>query len=154
MVTAKALRRSPGVDRWMRADVTFRGGLTGRITASMWSAHLLRVSAYVVGDNGEIRILNPYAPHMFYRLKVNGHREKVEGDDSTYTHQLRAFTGAVLRGEPILTPPSDALANMQMIDAIYRAAGMEPRASLPDWDPRPSVPESGTQEPPAPEMQN
>jgi hypothetical protein len=33
----------------------------------------------------------------------------------------------VLRGAPTLTPPSEAVANMRVIDAIYRAAGMEPR---------------------------
>jgi predicted dehydrogenase len=128
VVKARALRRSPGVDRYMRADIEFDHGVTGRITASMWSAKLLKVSAYVVGDAGDIRVLNPYAPHMFSRLTVNGKREKVEGD-ATYTHQLRAFTAAVLHKEPILTGPNDAVANMKLIDAIYTRAGMEPRAS-------------------------
>jgi hypothetical protein len=40
---------------------------------------------------------------------------------------LDAFTGAVLRGEPILTPPSDSIANMAVIDEIYTAAGLSPR---------------------------
>jgi predicted dehydrogenase len=130
VVSARARLRSPGVDRRIDADVRFADGRTGHVTASMWSAAIVKVNARVIGDQGEIRVLNPYAPHIFSRLKINGRRVKVTGE-ATYTHQLRAFTAAVLRGEPILTPPSDAVANMTVIDAIYRAAGMEPRKRLP-----------------------
>jgi predicted dehydrogenase len=129
VVSATARLRSPGVDRRMEAEVEFADGVTGRITASMWSSTLLKVNARVTGDKGEIRVLNPFAPQIYHRFKVNGRREKIRGE-TTYTHQLRAFTGAVLRAEPILTPPSDAVANMALIDAIYLAAGMQPRAAI------------------------
>jgi predicted dehydrogenase len=46
---------------------------------------------------------------------------------STYASQLRAFTGAVLRGAPVLTGPDDAVANMAVIDACYAAAGLPRR---------------------------
>jgi predicted dehydrogenase len=42
----------------------------------------------------------------------------------SYEFQLRAFVGAVLRGEPILTGPDDSIATMRVIDACYRAAGL------------------------------
>ena len=126
VVSAKARLRSPGVDRRIDATLEFRWGCTGKITTSMLSSAVVNVSAKVVGDKGEMRVLNPYAPHLFHRFKVNGRRERVSGEP-TYTHQLRAFTGAVLRGEPILTPPSDSVANMKVIDAIYEAAGLQPR---------------------------
>jgi hypothetical protein len=32
-----------------------------------------------------------------------------------------------VRGGPVLTPPDDAVANMTVIDAVYRAANMRPR---------------------------
>ena len=54
-------------------------------------------------------------------------RERLPGKDSTYLYQLRAFAKAVLEGAPTLTPHSDSVANMRVIDDIYRAAGMEPR---------------------------
>jgi predicted dehydrogenase len=41
----------------------------------------------------------------------------------TYAYQLGAFA-AVLRGEPVKTTPKDAVDNMTVIDAIYRAAGI------------------------------
>ena len=53
---------------------------------------------------------------------------KVPGE-SSYTCQLRAFADAVLHGKPVLTPASDAVANMKVIDDIYRAAGLEPRGA-------------------------
>jgi hypothetical protein len=34
-----------------------------------------------------------------------------------------AFIGAILRGEPVLSGPDDAVANMTVIDACYAAAG-------------------------------
>jgi predicted dehydrogenase len=129
VVTAKARLRSPGVDRRVDAELRFADGRTGKVTASMWSSALVKVNARVVGDKGELRVLNPFAPHIFNRLKVNRRRERVHGEP-TYNYQLRAFTGAVLRGTSILTPPADAVANMEAIDAIYRAAGLEPRARL------------------------
>jgi predicted dehydrogenase len=43
---------------------------------------------------------------------------------ASYSYQLDAFAAAVLRGAPVKTPPSDAVQNMTVIDAIYRAAGL------------------------------
>jgi predicted dehydrogenase len=45
----------------------------------------------------------------------------------TYEFQLQAFADAVLRGVPPITGVEDSLANMTVIDAVYRAAGLEPR---------------------------
>jgi len=43
---------------------------------------------------------------------------------STYAYQLEAFTSAVLHGTPVLTPTTDSVQNMRVIDAVYRAAGL------------------------------
>src|SRR4029079_15237446 len=37
------------------------------------------------------------------------------------------------RGEPILTGPADSIANMRVIHAVYRAAGLEPRRPTSSW---------------------
>ena len=47
-------------------------------------------------------------------------------DAPGYAYQLDAFAGAVLRGEPVKTPPQDAVENMTVIDAIYRETGFDP----------------------------
>jgi predicted dehydrogenase len=127
VVWAQAKLRDPQIDRAMTAELQFPGGHTGRVRCSMWSTDLLRVSAHVVGDRGELRVLNPVTPQFFHRLAVrspNGKRverfprRKRRAD----THMRRA--AAVLRGEPVPTTPHDAIENMTVIDAIYRAAGL------------------------------
>ena len=45
----------------------------------------------------------------------------------TYDFQLEAFARAVAGGDPVITGPEDAIANMVAIDAVYRAAGLDPR---------------------------
>jgi predicted dehydrogenase len=127
---AQARLASPGVDRYMTARFRFPDGRTARMTCALFAATLLRVAATVRGDAGELRILNPYAPQFFHRLTVRTkHSTKVERlrSDSTYTHQLRAFVAAVRYGASIPTGPAEAIANMRVIDAVYRAAGLTPR---------------------------
>ena len=130
VVTASARLRSPGVDRRMEAELSFADGRTGRIVASMWSATFLRLRVVVTGSRATMRVLNPTNPHMYNRISVAGARgrrhERVRGGP-TYNYQLEAFRAAVQDGASILTAPGDAVANMRVIDAIYRAAGLEPR---------------------------
>jgi predicted dehydrogenase len=130
VVTATASTRSPKVDRAMRAGLTFPGGHTGVVRCSLWSADLLRVNARVVGSRGELRVLNPLAPHVFHRLTVRTpdiRRSERLSRRPTYAYQLDAFAGAVLRGEPVLTGPDDSIRTMTVIDAAYRAAGLPVR---------------------------
>jgi predicted dehydrogenase len=127
VVAAQAKLRDPQVDRAMTAELRFSGGHTGRVSCSMWSSNLLRLSARVIGDRGEARVLNPILPQLFHRLSIRsaaGKRVERFGRRSSYAYQLDAFAGAVLRGEPVKTTPEDAVENMAVIDAIYRAAGL------------------------------
>jgi predicted dehydrogenase len=93
----------------------------------MWSSDLLRVSATVVGENGELRVLNPVTPQFFHRLSVrsgDGRRVERFSRRASYAYQLDAFAAAALRGQTVKTTPEDAVENMTVIDAIYRAAGL------------------------------
>jgi predicted dehydrogenase len=127
VVSVQAKLRDPQVDRAMTADVRFAAGHTGRIRCSMWSTRLLDISAHVVGKDGEVRVLNPVLPSLFHRLTIrsaDGRRVERFSRRTSYAYQLDAFAAAVLRGEPIKTTPEDAIENMTVIDAIYRAAGL------------------------------
>lgn len=133
VTSARAKLHSDQVDRALTAELRFPEGHTGRITSSMWSTSLLRISARVWGERGSLTMLNPLAPHIWHRLAVTvDGRKRVEkfARRPTYEYQLEAFCDAVRRGQPTLTPPSDAVANMRVIDAVYRAAGLRPRPSL------------------------
>jgi predicted dehydrogenase len=135
VVRASARLRSPGVDRRMQAELSFGDGRTGSILASMWSSTVLRMQVRVIGSKGTMRVFNPTNPHMFNRLSLsgpNGRRHERVSGGPTYGYQLEAFRAAVQESSPILTPPRDAVANMTVIDAIYRAAGLEPREPTRD----------------------
>jgi predicted dehydrogenase len=114
----------------MEVDLRFAEGRTARATASMWSHHVLRLSATVRGDEGELRVLNPVAPQGYHRLSVRSRGRRWTEHVTrrpTYEFQLEAFCDAVRGGNAPLTGPPDAVANMTLIDDVYRAAGLEPR---------------------------
>jgi len=133
VVSARSWLRAPQVDRRTEAELRFADGRSAKIGCSLLSHTLLWTSIRVRGDGGEMRVANPIAPHFWNRLQVRSARgtssERVRGD-ATYTHQLRAFVDAVRRGTPVPTDPRDAIANMRVIDAIYRAAGLQPRGHV------------------------
>jgi predicted dehydrogenase len=132
IVSAEAKLHTPDVDRAMRAEMSFPGGHTGRITCSMWSRWIIQTYARVIGDRGQMFVINPTSPQLWHHLRV-----KADGSTRTerftrrptYEFQLDAFCAAVLRGEPTFTPPADSIANMRVLDAIYVAAGMTPRGT-------------------------
>jgi predicted dehydrogenase len=127
VVSAQAKLRDPEVDRAMTAELRFATGHTGRVRCSLWSADLLRISARVVCDHGELRVFNPVMPQLFHRLSVrsaDGKRVERLSHRASYAYQLDAFASAVLRGEAVKTTPEDAVENMTVIDSIYRAAGL------------------------------
>jgi predicted dehydrogenase len=134
VAAARAKLLSPGVDRAMEIELVFPDGATGRAICSMLSRRLLDVSARVEGTRGRLGILNPWMPQLFHRLRVETERgarsERCPGP-ATYTAQLDAFVRVVRGGEPGPTDLADAIANMTLIDAAYRAAGLAPRVPTP-----------------------
>ncbi len=132
VLSARARLHGPDVDRAMSASFRFTGGVLGRMTASLWSGQVLRLDAKAVGDRGVMRVFNYVSPQTYNRLTVTAdgytRRERVSGEPS-YNHQLRAFAAAVRHGEPVLTTPEDAVANMTVIDAVYLAAGLSRRGT-------------------------
>ncbi len=127
VVSAEAKLASPTVDRAMRAEMSFPDGRSGSIECSLLSKQLLKMGIHVQGTRGELKVINATVPQLYHRLSVrtsDGKRvEKCPGE-ATYTYQLKAFARAVREGiEPVVTH-ADSIANMTVIDAVYRAAGL------------------------------
>lgn len=133
--SAQAKLKSPGVDRYLRAELDFANGCTATITASMLSARILGVGARVTGSAGTMKVFNPILPQVYHRLSIASaagtRTERVDRQPSSYLAQLIAFRDAVLHGTPFRTHVDDAVANMRVIDACYRAAGLQPRVWTP-----------------------
>jgi predicted dehydrogenase len=130
VVSASAKLRSPRVDRAMTAELRYPSGHTGRVTCSMWSSSVLKISAKVTGSKGSLSVFNPLMPQAYHRFSVRvggARRTEKFPRRATYEYQLDAFAAAVLRGEPVKTSAADAVETMTVIDEIYRAAGLPPR---------------------------
>ncbi len=131
VVSARAKLASEGVDRAMEADIRFPSGAEGRINCSLWSWKIGKIAAAVKLEGGEIRALNPIVPQLFHGLKwrkTGGAWTKEKFPrKATYAYQLEAFRDAVVEGKPFITTTAEAVKTMQVVDAVYRAAGMEPR---------------------------
>jgi predicted dehydrogenase len=135
-VTAVTTRtRTPDVDRWVDASVRFPGGASGRVLTSMWGWPVLASRGKVIGSAGELTVHNPIGPQLYNKIVLTRagrrHTERVAKRPDTYTAQLRAFAGAVLRGEPLRTGPAHFVPTMRVIDAIYHRAGLPLRGSQP-----------------------
>jgi predicted dehydrogenase len=131
VTAAQAKLRDPQIDRAMTVELRYPNGATGRAQASMWSRTLLKFVIKVTGERGTLTAPFFIMPKFgSLRLSVDGRRtrETFPGE-STYTHQLRAFAAAADGAHTNLTPPSDSVLTMGLIDAAYRAAGMPLRGA-------------------------
>ncbi len=129
---AEARLFAPQVDRKMTADLSFADGRTAHLECDMLSPRLFQSSLKIQGSEGTLQVFNPYHPHWFNRLTVQGkngkHSEQVIGDN-VYALQLQAFIKAIRGGIKLSTDPADAIGNMRVIDAIYEKAGLEKRGT-------------------------
>jgi len=132
VLRAEAREEPPGIDVTMTAELLFPGDVHCEVRCAMAADAVLQASLRVTGSKGELTADNPIAPHIGHRLRVrtgeHEESEQVEGR-TTYDHQLEAFVAAVVDGQEQPTGGQDAIANMRVIDAIYRAAGMQPRGT-------------------------
>jgi predicted dehydrogenase len=132
VTTARARLASAQVDRYMRAELRFPDGRTGRIVCALFSRILFRSRVVVRGDRGELRVWGPFHPQLYHRFQVrvgpSVRSERFPGE-TTFTHQLRAFVKTVRGQATMATDAVDALANMRVIDAIYDKAGLKRRGT-------------------------
>jgi predicted dehydrogenase len=120
---------APGVDEWAEAHLEFPSGATGLARCSMTSEDG-EMSLRVVGTTGEAFIPDFLFLEDDDRVIItsgSGRRTEHCGDATSYTYQLQAFIDAVRNGAPYRTDADDAVATMSLVDACYRAIGLEPR---------------------------
>ena len=132
VVRAEATERvgRPGVDERFQVELRLPGNVAGAIHCDManpgWD-----LSITATGTRGEAKIVNFIKVSSDDRLiiRTGDHTERVEhlGTRSSYHYQLDALTAAIRQATPFPTDPADAVANLELIDACYRKAGLAPR---------------------------
>jgi predicted dehydrogenase len=124
----------PAIDARLSAELAWPSGTTGSIHCSMIEPDGRRdIRLDVHGSAGRMLVTNPLAPQHGAALVVEdaAGREEVPVDrTTTYGHQLRAFVTAVRTGVAPPTSGRDSIATMELIDACYRAAGLDPRPTM------------------------
>ena len=125
VVSATAKTRYPNVDEAVDIQLSYPNGITGSANCnfdSQWDSPLK-----VKGSKGSIYATCFVVPSWDDRvvIEVNG-KSRVEhlGSLSSYTYQLMALADAVDFGTKLVTDQMDAVANMELIDATYIAAGL------------------------------
>jgi predicted dehydrogenase len=130
---ATAVEGEPKVDGDMRIELLFDGGISGLVRTSMQSADSYCYAKFV-GEHGELEVTNPFQPVDGSALTIrSGGTARTENPttESSYNFQLRAFADVLLRGATAITSVEDAIKNMDIIDAAYRAAGLPLREPSP-----------------------
>ncbi len=135
VVSATAVCPVEKVDGRIDAELRWPDGRAATLSSSMIEPdgrNDIRLSIY--GSDGTMIVKNPLAPQM-------GSSTTVERDDSqdvhevdssaSYFHQLVAFHEAVKTGVSPVTSGDDSIQTMDVVDAIYEAAGIGPRQALP-----------------------
>ncbi|MXW54716.1 MAG: Gfo/Idh/MocA family oxidoreductase [Gammaproteobacteria bacterium] len=130
VTAAAATTGNPQVDMKLEVSMMFSDGAEARTIGSMcdpgFSAYLL-----VTGENGALRVQNPLVPQHGNKIELTIDGEKIRDEEltrrPTYSYQLEAFVDAVKNGTKLPTDAEDAIKQMELIDAAYIAAGLEPR---------------------------
>lgn len=132
--TARERNGRPGVDEFLTAELSYPSGATAHVGGDMdapgWDFHLT-----VTGTEGVLQVPDFPLPQRddTLVLELAGGTRSVEhlGRRSTYTYQLEALAAHLRQGTPLPYDVDDTVPQAQLIDAAYRAAGFEPRPSMP-----------------------
>jgi predicted dehydrogenase len=128
-VDAEMVSTVAGVDETTTGVMRYTDGSTATIRTSMSAQEKTCVLRAQAAD-GWVRADNPLAPQTGNLLswsndEISG-EEEVAGP-TTFEAQLKSFVEMVEDDGPQVVTPQDSIANMTVIDAMYRSGGLEPR---------------------------
>jgi len=113
-----------GTDRLTSAELVFAAG-TSTFTVSTQLAPFQRV--HICGERGRVEIEIPFnappdRPCKMWHQHADGRIEEIVLDTcDQYTVQGDLFSQAILSDTPVPTPIEDAVANMRVIEAVFRS---------------------------------
>jgi predicted dehydrogenase len=129
VINAAATLRKPNVDAAMWVEVAYPGGIRGQLHWNM-NADSRQMVWAITGTAGTAVVPAFAVPHLDNRIVItrNGStEEQTLGDQTSYTYQLAALEDTLQTGVEFLIDVDDSVANAELIDEVYRRAGLSPR---------------------------
>jgi predicted dehydrogenase len=126
---ATAVLEGAEIDVEMDATLLFAGGAVGRVVSTNTGADFDVVTT-IAGDAGTATVHNAFLTDFGCRIDFDvGRRRWTEdlGKTPTYQYQAAHFADVVRGRAEALTTIDDAVANLAVVDMIYRGAGLHPR---------------------------
>lgn len=131
VISATATLAGDQIDGAMTAELLLPNGATGSIESSMlYEGESIENGAEVSGTRGTIKVLNPFIPSFGAVIKVSSAEGDIEERPtaiSSFFYQANAFAQTVSNYRAAGSTEDDSVANLEVIDAVYRAAGLAPR---------------------------
>jgi hypothetical protein len=78
-------------------------------------------------DDPDVDVAVPHSDNRIVIIQGDNTEEEILGDQTSYTYQLAALTETLRTGAPFLIDVNDSVANAELIDDVYRNAGLRPR---------------------------
>lgn len=136
---ARFIPNELGADLAIDAEMVFPAGpfahATASLHASMEPGVPFAATVLVTGSHGTLRVDNMVLPHLGHSVttEIEGLiRTWTVGGQETYDHELDAVAHALTTGYAADTEGDDFVATMDVIDAIYAAAGVSrPEIQVP-----------------------
>jgi predicted dehydrogenase len=129
VVSAEATLKKPNVDASMRVELDYSRGIRGRVQWDMDAKS--RQMVWTVGGTEGTAVVPAFAvPHMDNRIVITrcgSTEEQTLGDQTSYTYQLAALAKTLQTGADFVIDIDDSVANAELIDEVYRRAGLSPR---------------------------
>jgi predicted dehydrogenase len=129
VVSAEATLKKPDVDSAMWVDLAYPGGIRGRLHWNMNAEG--RQMVWTVTGTAATAVVPAFAvPHLDNRIVVTREgstEEQILGGQSSSTDQLAALADTLQAGAEFLIDVDDSVANAELIDDVYRRAGLSPR---------------------------
>jgi len=130
VVGAEATLKKPDVDAAMSVELAYPGGIPGRLHWDMNAE--ARQMVWTVTGTAATAVVPAFAvPHLDNRIVITRDgraEEQILGDQTSYTYQLAALADTLQTGAEFLIDVDDSVANAELIDEVYRRAGLAPRA--------------------------
>jgi predicted dehydrogenase len=129
VVSAEATLKKPDIDSAVRVELAYSNGVQGKLHWDMNAES--RQMVWTVTGTAATAVVPAFAvPHLDNRIVITRDgsiEEQTLGDQTSYTYQLAALADTLQTGEEFLIDVDDSVANAELIDQVYRRAGLSPR---------------------------